>query len=166
MFKWENYGLDINLVTVVMAAVIVLLFILVIVLFAKLSGLKNRYNSFMSGSDGGSLEKTFNKKFENMDYINNKLVEVDARLEDIDANLMITFQKVSLVKYDAFHAGGGGLSFVITLLNKMNDGFILNTVHSNSSEGYFTYMKEVKGGRVAVELSEEEARSLEEATLQ
>lgn len=165
MFKWDNFGLQIDLVTLIMAGVLLLMFILVIVLFAKISGLKNKYRGFMNGSDARSLEQAFVKKFENMDFINGKLSEIDDRLDRIDSNLLITFQKVSLIRYDAFKAGGGQLSFVLTMLNKVNDGFILNTVHSNSAEGYFSYIKEVKGGQVSVELSEEEERSLEQALM-
>ena len=117
----------------------------------------------MSGADGKSLEEAFQRKFENMDFINGKLVEIDGRLEMIDRNLRITFQKYSVIKYDAFDAAGGQLSFVMALLTKENNGFIINTVHSNSAEGYFSYLKEVKNGQVAVELAEEEARALEMA---
>lgn len=163
MFHWSSLGLEIDMVTLICACLVFILVILVIVLFAKLSGLKNRYQSFMYGADGKTLEEVFQRKFENMDYINDKLLEIDDRLELIDRNLLITFQKVSLLRYDAFQSGGGSLSFVLTMLTKEDNGFILNTVHSNSSEGYFSYIKEVKNGRVDVQMSEEEERSLAEA---
>ena len=38
----------------------------------------------------------------------------------------------------------------------------MNTVHSNSSEGYFCYMKEVRNGSAMLELSEEERQALEQ----
>ncbi len=163
MFKWSDMGLEIDLVTLISAGIIFLLLILVIVLFAKLSGLKKRMNYFMSGSDGKSLEDAFVKKFENMDLVNAKLREIDGRLELIDRNLLITFQRYSIVKYDAFSAGGGQLSFVICMLTKDDDGFLMNTVHSNSTEGYFCYIKEIKNGQSALELSEEERQALEQA---
>ena len=75
---------------------------------------------------------------------------------------MKTYQKVGIVKYDAFKEIGGTLSFVLTLLTKENDGFIMNSMHSNS-EGCYIYIKEVKSGEVFVTLSEEETMSLEQA---
>ena len=113
-----------------------------------------------------SLESAFQKKFENMDYVNAKLVEIDNRLDIIDRNLLITFQKYSVIKYDAFDVGGGKLSFVMTLLTKDNNGFIINTVHSTTDQGYFSYLKEVKNGVVDVELAAEERLSLEQAMAQ
>lgn len=163
MFHFSDYGLDPDMVLLIALGVILLMFILIIVLFAKLSGTKKKMSSFMGGADGKSLEDAFRKKFENMDYINGELGDIERHLEMIDRNLMITFQKFSIIKYDAFQSGGGQLSFVLAMLTKEDNGFIMNTVHSNSTEGYFCYLKEVKGGRALLELSDEEAAVLEQA---
>ena len=72
-----------------------------------------------------------------------------------------TFQKVGLVKYDAFHEMGGKLSFSLVLLNEMNDGFVLNAMHSR--EGCYTYIKEIVSGNSIIVLSEEEKEALEMA---
>ncbi len=162
MIKFENFGLQIDLVVLIAVALILVLIIWCIVLVSKLSSLRKRYDAFMNGSDGKSLEDSFQKKFDNMDYINEKLKEIDTRLNGIDDNLLRTYQKIGIVKYDAFKEIGGTLSFVLTLLTKENDGFILNSMHSNS-EGCYTYIKEVKKGEVFVTLSDEESQSLEEA---
>ena len=166
MFHWTDIGMDTDLVTLITLGVILLLLILVIVLFVKLSGVNRRMNAFTNGEDGRSLEESFRKKFENMDFINAKLSEIDGRLEGIDRNLMITFQRYSIVKYDAFDSAGGQLSFVFCLLTKDDNGFIINTVHSNSEEGYFSYLKEVKNGSATMELSNEERQALEQALTQ
>ncbi len=162
MFKFENIGLQTDLIVLGCLAVLVVVLILMIVQINKLSNIRKRYETFMSEADGKSLEHSFQKKFENMDYINMKLQEIDTRLDGIDKNLLKTYQKMGVVKYDAFKEVGGTLSFVLTLLTKDNDGFILNSMHSNS-EGCYTYVKEVKSGEVFVTLSEEERQSLEEA---
>lgn len=77
-----------------------------------------------------------------MEYINGKLTEIDSHLKEIDLDLLKTYQKVGIVKYDAFKEIGGTLSFVLTLLTKDNDGFIMNSMHSNS-EGCYTYTKKL-----------------------
>lgn len=162
MFRLRDYGIESDIVIVSLIGVSVVLLILLIVSLVKISKMNQRYLLFMGGQDGKSLEKSFHKKFENMDYVNDELKKIDSRLNHIDANLLKTYQKIGIVKYDAFKEIGGTLSFVLALLTKENDGFILNSMHSNS-EGCYTYIKEVKKGEVFVALSEEERQALEDA---
>ncbi len=162
MFSFSEYGLSTDVVLLGALAAIVILLILCLILIGKSSSLKRKYEIFMRDADGKSLEDAFQKKFENMDFINEKIREMDDHLLKIDNNLMKTYQKVGIVKYDAFKEVGGTLSFVLTLLTKENDGFIMNSMHSNK-EGCYIYIKEVKAGEVFVTLSEEESQSLEQA---
>ena len=162
MFRFSDYGLSTDVVLLGALAAILILLILCLVLIGKNSSLRKKYDEFMQDADGKSLEEAFQKKFENMDYINEKIKDIDIHLEGIDNNLLKTYQKVGIVKYDAFKEVGGTLSFVMTLLTKENDGFIMNSMHSNK-EGCYIYIKEVKAGEVFVNLSEEERQSLEQA---
>ena len=162
MFHFSDIGLETDLILMVAMGLIVILFIMMIVLLAKNSSLKKRYENFMADDDGRSLEKAFHRKFENVEFINEKLKGIEGHLNQIDANLLKTYQKVGIVKYDAFKQIGGSLSFVLALLTMDNDGFILNCMHSNT-EGCYTYIKEVKKGEVFVTLSDEELQALEEA---
>ncbi len=165
MFRLSDYGIEPDIVIVSLAGVLVVMFVLLIVVLVKMSNLKNKYTNFMEGKDGKSLEESFQKKFENMDYVNEELKKIDWQINNINENLLHTYQKVGIVKYDAFKEIGGTLSFVLVLLTKNNNGFILNSMHSNS-EGCYTYIKEVKGGEVFVTLSEEERQALEMAKAQ
>lgn len=165
MFKFSDYGIELDMVVIALAVVLVILIILSLVLIAKQSKLRKQYNAFMQGKEGKSLEEAFNKRFENMDSINKEIDIIQNRLNDIDENLMKTYQKIGIVKYDAFKEVGGTLSFVLALLTKENDGFLINSMHSNR-EGCFTYIKEVKKGEVFVTLSDEETQALEEAKKQ
>ena len=72
-----------------------------------------------------------------------------------------TYQKVGLVKYDAFNEMGGKLSFSLALLNRKNNGFIINAMHSR--EGCYTYIKEIIDGNSVIMLAEEEKEALEMA---
>ena len=162
MFQFSDYGLSVDVILLGALAAILILLILCLILIGKNSSLRKRYDEFMRDSDGKSLEEAFQKKFANMDYINGKIKEVDEHLAIIDENLLKTYQKVGVVKYDAFKEVGGTLSFVLTLLTKENDGLIMNSMHSNK-EGCYIYIKEVKSGEVFVTLSEEERQSLEQA---
>lgn len=165
MFKFSDYGIELDMIVIALAAILVILIILSVILIVKQSKLRKRYDEFMRGQDGKSLEAAFQKKFENMDVINHELDIIKNRLDGIDDNLMKTYQKIGIVKYDAFKEIGGTLSFVLALLTKENDGFLINSMHSNR-EGCFTYIKEVKKGEVFVTLSDEENQALEEAKKQ
>ena len=59
---------------------------------------------------------------------------------------------------------GGDLSFSMALLDEENNGFIMNSVHS--TEGCYTYTKEVRDGRCDLELGNEEKIALEKAVNQ
>lgn len=118
MFQFSDYGLSVDVVLLGAIAAILILLILCLILIGKNSSLRKRYDEFMRDSDGKSLEEAFQKKFANMDYINGKIKEVDEHLAIIDENLLKTYQKVGVVKYDAFKEVGGTLSFVLTLLTK------------------------------------------------
>ena len=131
MFQFSDYGLSVDVILLGALAAILILLILCLILIGKNSSLRKRYDEFMRDSDGKSLEEAFQKKFANMDYINGKIKEVDEHLAIIDENLLKTYQKVGVVKYDAFKEVGGTLSFVLTLQTKENDGFIMNSMHSN-----------------------------------
>ena len=74
---------------------------------------------------------------------------------------MITYQKQGIIKYDAFNEMGGKLSFAMALLDKNNNGFIINSIHSR--EGCYTYIKEIVKGESYILLGEEERQALEKA---
>ena len=81
MFKFADMGLEVDIVVLGIAVLVVILFIMSIVILSKCSSLKRRYEAFMADSDGRSLEDAFSKKFENMEYINGKLTEIDSHNE-------------------------------------------------------------------------------------
>lgn len=72
-----------------------------------------------------------------------------------------TFQKIGIIKYDAFNQMGGNLSFCLALLDENNNGFILNSVHS--TEGCYSYTKQITKGQCKIDLGKEEAEALQMA---
>lgn len=145
-----------------MTGLILILSVLVIILFVKNGKLTKKYKIFMSGEDGKSLEQQIMKRFEEVDTLKAEQEKTEKRLAEIDETLLLTYQKVGIVKYDAFQEMGGKLSFVLAMLNDENDGFIINSMHS-SREGCYTYAKEIIKGESFVVLSEEEKQALQRA---
>ena len=141
------------------------LFIVVLILYiinlVQINKLKKRYSIFMEGNDAKSLEDRIEKRFQQVDYL---LEEAKKNHDNIDLlfkNMQPTFKKFGLVKYDAFHEMGGKLSFSLCLLSEVNNGFIINAVHSR--EGCYTYVKEILNGNSYLVLAEEEKDALNEA---
>lgn len=160
-------GIDIGhdvLIYIVLGLAIfsLILFIFSMVALAKIRKLNKKYNAFMAGADGKTLESQFATKFAEVDQLKLENKKVIKRIEKITENLLITYQKIGIVKYDAFKEMGGKLSFAMALLNDNNDGFIINSMHS-SREGCYTYVKEIIKGEAFVVLAEEEKLALEEA---
>ena len=123
--------------------------------------LKKKYKIFMSGKNARNLEKTLIERLEQVDSLLEANETNERNIEKLFANMKYTFQKVGLVKYDAFNEMGGKLSFSLALLNETDDVFVMNAVHSR--EGCYTYVKEVIAGNSIIVLSPEEKEALEMA---
>ena len=162
----KNYNLGgITLDNIVILAnilVTIILFVLLVVTMTKLSKMKKNYNVFLSGKDAKSLEDVLIKKLNLLSLLDESVKDIYAHIEQIDKNLLLTYQKIGLVKYDAFKEKGGQMSFVLVLLTKENNGILMNCMHSNS-DGCYTYVKRIEHGTSKVTLSTEEDIALRQA---
>lgn len=152
-------NLDIAYVLIGILALCFILLIIVIVSLVQLSKTKKRINRFMKGAKAATLESDIVTIKEDNEYLKRSAEQNRKDIRKIYHNLSVTFQKVGIVKYDAFKEMGGKLSFSLALLNDKNDGFILNSVHS--SDGCYTYTKEIIAGTCAIDLGEEEKEALQ-----
>ena len=75
--------------------------------------------------------------------------------------MRMAYQKMGLVKYDAFNESGGKLSFSLAMLDERNNGYIINAMHTR--EGCYTYIKEIIDGNSIIVLSQEEKEALQMA---
>ncbi len=153
---------NIAYVAIGLAVFSLLLFVFFIVIAVKQRNLKKKYKKFMMGGNGENLEGQILSRFADIDNLKNEAKQLNQELKKVNDNLLITFQKIGVVKYDAFKEMGGKLSFVLCLLDKNNNGILLNSVHS-SREGCYTYIKEIIKGESFLELSEDEKKSLDQA---
>ena len=161
MKLFNEFGIDIGYVVLGMAGVILLMFIMLIVTMAKNSSTRKKYKKFMAGENGKNLEKAILDKFSTVDVLEADVHELSERVEDVSGKLVSSYQKIGLVKYDAFKEIGGKLSFALALLDKNNTGLILNAVHSR--DNCFLYLKEIVKGESYVVLSQEEVEALRKA---
>jgi len=162
MELFNSLGIDASYIVIGLCGIVLVMIILYIVLLNKFKQYKANYDTFMQGKDGKDLETSLLDKFKQIDKISDQ-VDINAtEIGTIFENMKFTFQKFSIIKYDAFKEMGGKLSFSICMLTDNNDGFVMTSVHS-SNEGCYIYIKEIIKGESYVLLSEEEKKVLAEA---
>ena len=159
-----NLGIDAGYLIVLLFMIQILLFILLISVNMKYNRLKRSYSTFMKGKDGKNLEESIFERFEILDELNERTAENQEKIDKLYKKVKRSYQKVGIVKYDAFNEMGGKLSFALTLLDGNDSGYIINAMHSRG--GCYTYIKEIVKGESYIELAEEEKESLERAIFQ
>lgn len=150
--------LDIGVVILVLCIIIVILLVINITNICSINKLKKKYNKFMTGKNAKSLENEIIALFEDNKFIKSSIEKNKKDIRTLYKNMESTFQKIGIVKYDAFNQMGGKLSFCLALLDENNNGFILNSVHS--AEGCYSYTKEIINGESSISLGEEEKQAL------
>ena len=154
-------GFDIAWIFLVLFILILALAVLLVVLFTQFRSMKKKTMKFMKGKDGRSLEKDIIGLFEDNRFIKNENATIKEDIRQIQKRMRHCFQKVGLVKYDAFNQMGGKLSFCLCLLDERDSGFLLNSVHS--SDGCYSYTKEIERGECKLSLGDEEKKALDMA---
>ena len=157
----NQMGIDPGYLILGLAVITLILFITVIICLIKMSQLYRRYDLFMRGKDAETLEDLLIKQIEDINLLKIEDKTNKENIRSINRNIRASFQKLGLVRYNAFQGMGGNLSFAIALLDYTNSGFVLNSVHSR--EGCYMYLKRVDRGQTEVLLGSEEREALEQA---
>lgn len=140
---------------------IVLLLVLVIVALVKIGKLNRKYDYFMQGRDAETLEDIILDQIDQIRALKAEDRSNKDAMRSLNRNSRASFQKMGIVKYNAFKGMGGNLSSVVAMLDYTNSGFILNCVHSR--EGCYIYVKQVDMGQTDIVLGNEEQEALEQA---
>lgn len=151
-------SLDIGYFILILGIIVLILLVLVIFLMVKSSKMKKRLDWLTAGAEGASLEEHILTLFEDNRFLKANAEKNKKEIRLLSKRLESAYQKVGLVKYDAFRQMGGQLSFSLCILDDNNNGFIINSVHS--TEGCYTYTKEIKMGESDIDLGEEEQEAL------
>ena len=157
----EYLGFDSDYIIIGLAAVVLIIFILMIVNIVQMRKLKKGYKAFMSGKGAKNLEDTLIERLNQVDELMESNERNECSIKEIIQNMQLTYQKMGLIKYDAFHEMGGKLSFSLAMLDQRDNGFIINAMHTR--EGCYTYIKEIVDGNSIIVLSEEEQKALNRA---
>ncbi len=154
----QYLGFDSDYIIIGLGVLLIILIIIMIVHAVQMRKLKKSYKIFMSGKNVKSLEDTLIVKLNQVDDLIKANLENERHIKAVSKNMQFTYQKMGLVKYDAFQEMGGKLSFSLAMLDAENNGFIINAMHTR--EGCYTYIKEIVDGNSVIVLSGEEQEAL------
>lgn len=157
----NNWPIDPGIVIISLAVVTLLLLITTVICILQNNKLYRKYDVFMRGKDAESLEKVIMGIVEEQKELKLQDRETRDAVKVLSKSVRGSFQKIGMVKYNAFKGMGGNLSFALAMLDMNNTGFILNSVHSR--EGCYLYMKDVVNGEAEITLGNEEKEALEQA---
>ena len=155
----ESFDLGYMAVGILVLAVLILILIIILIIqIVKVNKLKKRLDKFLAGKEGASLEQDIIALFEDNKFLKNSTEKNREDIRTLFKRMESVFQKMGLVRYDAFNQMGGQLSYSLVLLDENNNGFIVNSVHS--TEGCYSYSKEIRNGDSNISLSTEEEEAL------
>lgn len=153
-----NYQLILSVIGTILAVLLVFLILQFFWLRAKVNRLYKKYKYFMMGEDGGSIEMKLSTEVREL----RDMVESSQGMlhqQELLATMQLkSFQKIGLVRYDAFDETGDKLSFSLTLLDGKNNGVVLSSLAGHDASRI--YAKAVTGGECRETLSAEEAESI------
>ena len=128
------------------------------ILFVRLRQNQARLEYLMRGTDGDSLEEVLRKVITDNEKVKIQLKNNVDEIVRINENLLTSYRKIGVVKYNAFPGMAGKVSSCIALLNNENNGIIINSIHG--PEGCYTYVKEILNGKSINALTREDEEAL------
>ena len=123
-----NLGIDPFYAFLILLILQVALLVVLVIVYDKYKHLEKVFNTFMKGKNGKSLEESIFERFDKIDEVVDQVEENREEIAELYNKMKTHYQKVGIVKYDAFHEMGGELSFAITMLDENNTGCILISI--------------------------------------
>ena len=152
-FRTDNFILIFNII----------IFILLILVIAYVYYLNKNYIKFMNKlGNGNNLDEMLKKYLDDVKDIKQDNSEIKAYYTKLDYDIGSSIQKVGLVRFNAFQNVGSDLSFALALLDREDNGIVLNGIYGSESSNI--YAKPIKKGESIYQLSEEEIEAIKIAS--
>lgn len=113
------------------------------------------------GASGNELLVALRNHDDDLDTLDAAVVDLQARVSQVEHDLELCTRRVAMVHYDAFPDMGGKLSFSVALLDEQGDGIVLSVINGRSETR--AWGKRVVAGSSRQRLSDEEAQVLQRA---
>ena len=145
----------------VLIALLVIVLVYVLVLYTQMRQLRQKYNLFMRGEDGKTLERKLATEVRELRELGASISAMGAAQENLSRVQHAALQQVGFVQYNAFAANGQQDSFSLTMLDGRGNGVTVSAI--SGSEETRVYAKEIRVGRYLSRPSREEEESLARA---
>ncbi|EHI54812.1 hypothetical protein HMPREF9333_02013 [Johnsonella ignava ATCC 51276] len=153
--------IDNSIIIYILIGFDILIIIGLLIFYIRCKKLFQSYDYFMRGRDAENLEDIIRGLASDLRNLRQEDRENKEAIRILNKNQRASYQKLGIVRYNAFEKMGGDLSFACALLDYTNSGLIINSVHSR--EGCYVYVKIVDRGQTEVLLGKEEKEALEQA---
>lgn len=155
-----------NISPEILFAIIALNFLFILSLFLmnisnrlRLKKLREKYTKFMNGLSDRNIEQLLDTCIDKVNSVSIKNKELENQINDLDRSILQCFQKIGVVRYNAFDNVGSDLSFAVALLDNNDNGIIISGIYSRESSS--TYAKPLISGKSKYALSAEEIQAVD-----
>jgi hypothetical protein len=152
---------NIGLIVGGLVIVVLTLAAAIVGLILRVRRVGRRLESLTRGGDEASLEEVLGAHLDRVRQVVRDLETASARMTSVERDLLRSFSRVGLVRFNPFEDTGGNQSFALALLNGTGDGFVVSSLHARA--GTRLYAKSVSAGASDSALSDEEAEALRQA---
>lgn len=154
-----NLALSNNL-TAIIAVLSLIILVLAGLLFSvrsKLNALQAKYDFFTQGEEA-NIDTVLTNTLNELHKTQAELAELQSKHAKLYEQTQGCLQNVKLIRYDAFDAMGGELSYSLLLTDAKKDGILLTSIYGRDESR--CYAKSIKDGRSTHPLAEEEQKLL------
>jgi hypothetical protein len=149
----------------------VILFVLIGVLFGWISAVTlqlrsmiSHYRGLAKGSNDKNLEQILSEILQKTKHLEEENRQLKKSVESLKESTQYHMQKMGVVRYNPFANTGGEQSFILSLLDAVNNGIILTSLHNRGVTRW--YIKRIiEGKSLDHELSDEEKEAIKHASV-
>jgi hypothetical protein len=160
----EPFGVSLELVIFGILALVIILFIMSIILWFKLSAMRKKYKRLLNGTNPVNVEELLMNIQQKQTQQIEQTSALTSKVEAFNEALKKMKSKVGIHRYNAFSDTGSDLSFSVAILDELQDGVLLTGIHNR--EQTYIYAKPVQNGQSQYTLSPEEKEAINQTLKQ
>lgn len=108
--------------------------------------------------EGKDFSQMLSKYVSQVEELNKRDDQIISVCNNINSELAKCIKKVGLNRYDAFGNTKNKLSFALALLDRDNNGIVINSIYGQDNSN--VYAKPIKNGKSEYNLSDEEKQAI------
>lgn len=146
--------------TAVLAVLLVLAVIALGMCFSlssRLNALQKKYDFFTQGKEA-NIDEVLTRTLDELNTTRAELAELQDKHARLKKQVQNCLQNVKMVRYDAFDAMGGKMSYSLLLTDANNRGIILTSIYGRDESRNFA--KDIDNGKSSYVLADEEKQLL------